>query len=258
MGREIRAPVRFVRGVAQGEDGATESALWLIDHICSHLDLEDLANTEMLDVGCGVKFTEAFINRSLPIRRYVGVDVYEDMIMWLREVVEDERFEYFCLDARNERYNPGGQPLSDAMDLPIDGRTFDLITLFSVFTHMEPPDYRAMLKVLRRYARPTTRLLYSLYVDELTDDGHGLMDTFATWVSDNEESLTRVISDHVDPATGARQVVPFKDLDPTRPLLWAIYSESYARELIQGTGWTVLSLSPPGKYIQHHFLCAPC
>jgi hypothetical protein len=49
----------------------------------------------------------------------------------------------------------------------------------------------------------------------------------------------------------------FKDLDPSRPLLWAVYSERYARELIEGTGWEVVSLWPPDEYIQHHFVCAP-
>jgi len=49
----------------------------------------------------------------------------------------------------------------------------------------------------------------------------------------------------------------FKDLDPDRPLLWAVYSERYARELIEGTGWNVVTLSRPDVYIQHHFVCAP-
>jgi arylsulfatase len=256
--KDIHAPIKFTRGIAHGDSQAMESALWLLQHVCAQLGLDDLANIEMLDFGCGVKFTEAFVNCDLPIKRYVGVDVYEAMIMWLREVVDDKRFEYYHLDAHNDRYNPEGQPLSEAMHLPIDGRTFDLITLFSVFTHLRPPDYRAMLKLLRRYARPGTRLIYSLYIDEVTEGGHGLMDTMSRWISDNEATLTGVIADHVDPTTGARRVDPFRDLDPSRPLLWALYSERYARELMEGTGWTVLSLSPPGEFIQHHFLCAPC
>jgi hypothetical protein len=36
-----------------------------------------------------------------------------------------------------------------------------------------------------------------------------------------------------------------------------VYSERYARELIEGTGWRVETLSPPEPFIQHHFVCAP-
>ena len=249
--------MKFSRGVAHG-DGAIRSALWLIEYVCAQLGLDDLAQTEVLDFGCGVKFTEAFINGRLDIKRYVGVDVDGDMINWLREAVDDPRFEYCHLDAHNDRYNPDGQPLSAAIDLPIDGTTFDLITLFSVFTHLPPDDYRAMLKLLRRYARHDTRLIYSLYIDELTEDGHGLMDFWSRLVSDNYGALQGAITDHIDPATGSRRIEPFQDLDPSRPLFWAVYSEDHARELIEGTGWTVLSLLPPDEYIQHHFFCAPC
>jgi hypothetical protein len=49
----------------------------------------------------------------------------------------------------------------------------------------------------------------------------------------------------------------FQDLKPDRPLDWALYSERYARELVEGTGWEVLSLEPPNEYIQHHFTCRP-
>ncbi len=256
MTKEIHAPVKFSRGVAQG-DQAMQSALWLLHYVCAQLGLDDLAHIEMLDFGCGVKFTEAFINRELAIKRYVGVDVDGAMIEWLRQAVDDERFEYSYLDARNQRYNPGGQPLSDSMDLPIDGRTFDLITLFSVFTHLPPDDYRAMLKLLRRYARQGTRLIYSLYIDEFTEGGHGLMDHLGRSLLENQQALQGAITDSVDPATGSRRIEPYRDIDPSRPLLWAVYSESHARELIEGTGWTVLSLSPPAEYIQHSFLCAP-
>ncbi len=257
MKKEIHAPMKFSRGVAQG-DKAMQSALWLLQYLCTQLGLDDLSHIEMLDFGCGVKFTEAFINRGLAIKRYVGVDVDEEMIKWLRDTVDDGRFEYSHLDAHNQRYNPGGQPLSDVMELPIDGRTFDLITLFSVFTHLAPHDYRAMLTLLRRYARHGTRLIYSLYIDELTEGGHGLMDYLGRSISDNQQALQGVIGDYVDPGTGSRRIEPFIDMDPSRPLLWAVYSERRARELIEGTGWTVLRLLPPDEYIQHHFLCAPC
>jgi hypothetical protein len=69
---------------------------------------------------------------------------------------------------------------------------------------------------------------------------------------------TAALAERVDGTTGARRIEPYRDLDPSRPLLWALYSEAYARELIEGTGWQVATLSPPDRYIQHHFVCTPC
>lgn len=35
------------------------------------------------------------------------------------------------------------------------------------------------------------------------------------------------------------------------------YTKDYALELFGGTGWEVISISPPGPYIQHHIVCRP-
>jgi hypothetical protein len=62
---------------------------------------------------------------------------------------------------------------------------------------------------------------------------------------------------HMDTTTGGPRVEPLRDLDPTRPLLWASYFEGYARELFEGTGWDVVALSPPTPYLQYHFVSRP-
>jgi Methyltransferase domain len=86
---------------------------------------------------------------------YVGVDVYADMIDFLKQNVADPRFGYHHIDVRNERYNPDACPMTDDTDLGVGDRQFDLICLFSVFTHLNPHDYRTMLRLLRRYCGPT-------------------------------------------------------------------------------------------------------
>jgi SAM-dependent methyltransferase len=254
----LTVPAKFVRGAFPDHDESVRSAVWLIRHLSAHAGLEDLGDTDVLDFGCGVKLTEGLLNYSLPIGRYVGFDVYRDMISFLKAHVADDRFEYFHVDIHNALYNPGGEPLWPGVALPIDGRTFDLIVLLSVFTHLAPSDYRNMLLLLRRYAKRDTRLIYSLYIDQLTQGGHGLMDAWSRALDQLHGELADVVRDHVDATTGGRRVEPFKDLDTSRPLRWAVYSESYARELAEATGWKVLSLSPPDVYIQHHFVCTPC
>jgi hypothetical protein len=54
-----------------------------------------------------------------------------------------------------------------------------------------------------------------------------------------------------------REPPEFEDADPTKPLMVALYSRRQAIELIEGTGWKLLSLSPPDVHLQHHIVCAP-
>jgi len=254
---ELRVPARLRKTATASEDESIESAIWLIEHMCEHLGLDDLGNSELLDFGCGVKFTQALINHSLPVKRYVGVDVDRDMIELLRENVHDPRFEYFHIDAHNAMYNADGELLSEDTKLPIDGRAFDVICLFSVFTHLAPHDYRTMLELLRRYVKPDGKLFFTLFVDELTEGGHGLMDRWA-------KAMNRVAPEKIAECieknpqeSGIGTTETFKDLDPGQPLKWALYSERHARELIETSGWKVVDLSPPEVRIQHHFVCAP-
>jgi SAM-dependent methyltransferase len=63
--------------------------------------------------------------------------------------------------------------------LPIPDDQFDVICLFSVFTHLNPIDFRNMLQVLRPYVKSSGRCFFTLYIDELTDGGFGLIDGHA-------------------------------------------------------------------------------
>jgi len=49
--------------------------------------------------------------------------------------VTDDRFAYIDLDARNDLYNPVGQLLSEVKIFELEDRQFDLMCLFSVFSH---------------------------------------------------------------------------------------------------------------------------
>ncbi|HEY5171402.1 MAG TPA: class I SAM-dependent methyltransferase, partial [Acidimicrobiia bacterium] len=199
--------------------------------------------------------TQAFLNRGVPIKHYVGVDVSQSVIDFLRSNVSDPRFEFFHLDARNELYNPAGQPLSELTVPEIEGRRFDLICLFSVFTHLAPPDYAAMLKLLRRFVKPDGRLFYSLFVNERTEGGFGYVDRLSAAIA---TSQNRQVKERIAAALGHAEATPdFRDADPNQPLLVALYSRRHALELIDGTGWEAVEVCPPDLHIQHHIVCSP-
>jgi SAM-dependent methyltransferase len=122
----FQIPAEFNRSASSLRDAkaAEESALFLIRHACESLGLVDLADCEVLDVGCGTKFTHAFLNHDIPVKRYVGVDVYREMIDFLRANVTDPRFEYHHVNVRNELYNP------DAASPRISASAIERLTSF--------------------------------------------------------------------------------------------------------------------------------
>jgi SAM-dependent methyltransferase len=250
----LNIPLKFKRGAYKDHEATAESAVFLIRYMCDRLGVSDLSGCDVLDVGCGTKFTQAFLDHRLAVGSYVGVDVYSEMIEFLQENVADPRFEYHHIDVRNERYNPDAPAMTERTDLGLGDRRFDLICLFSVFTHMAPQDYGTMLRLLRRYVRPNGRLIYTLFIDELTDGGYGFVDCIDRTLA-RQEGPGCEIDTLVK--NSARDVKPFVDLDSAKPLLRALYSREYAYELIAGTGWTPLELLPPNQYAQHHFICAP-
>jgi 2-polyprenyl-3-methyl-5-hydroxy-6-metoxy-1,4-benzoquinol methylase len=89
--------------------------------------------------------------------------VNKPLIDYLNEVVADPRFAYEYWNIYNQLYNPSGVKLTKDFSLPVSGQ-FDLIWLFSVFTHLEPADASALLGILRHYIRPGGHL-FSAFID---------------------------------------------------------------------------------------------
>lgn len=249
----LDVPPELRRGARKGDQAIyVDTGERLLEIICDRLGFGDLAGRDVLDMGCGTRITQALMQSPHPIGSYTGVDINAELVEHLRAQVEDERLSFHHMDIHNAMYNPGGQPLDSFSELPVGDRQFDVICLFSVFTHLAPPDYAAMLRLLRPYVRPEGRLLFSLFVNETTPGGHGYMDTLQRAL----ESRPELISDKA--LERSRQGPPdFLDEVPGKPLLRAIYSRSHALELVEGTGWEVVSLNDPAPDIQHHMICRP-
>jgi SAM-dependent methyltransferase len=147
----------------------------------------------------------------------------------------------------NEMYNPEGLPLSELGALSLPSASFDIICLFSVFTHLAPHDYPAMLRLLRPFVKTDGKIMYSLFINEPTEGGHGLYDFLR-----NSPKFGSTIRQ-------GDSVPDFVDVDSENPLRWAVYSRDYALSLLNGTGWELESLTDPivDGQIQHHIVCRP-
>ncbi|HET6247886.1 MAG TPA: methyltransferase [Tepidisphaeraceae bacterium] len=202
------------------EAGYENTGLALINLATRKMGFDSLAGLSILDVGCGVRFTQTLINQKVDFGSYTGIEIEKSIVDFLnREVAaNDDRFVFAHLEAANVKYAGKGKPMASFERLPIDSR-HDIIWLFSVFTHLDPQDSAAMLKFLRRHIKPGGKLFFSAFIDEKLEG--------------------------------------FDDRVKDKPLLKAYYGPALVRSMIGEAGWRVESFYEPEKFIQHHFVCSP-
>ncbi len=251
----LPVPPELQRGGHHDRKEWIDSGVFAVDLLCRTVGRPDLAGVDVLDVGCGTKIVKTLLDHSTPIGRYVGVDAYGPVIDWLTANVDDPRFEFHHFDAHNDLYNPGGTPLADFAELPVDGAAFDLICLFSVFTHLAPDDYIAMLRLTRRHAKPGSRLLFSLFLNDPDAPSPVALALAASLASDDPAEVEKAQAAVARALEGKDR--GFLDEVPEQPLLRARYDKDFALELVEGTGWRVESLHPPERHIQHYMICRP-
>jgi SAM-dependent methyltransferase len=199
-----------------------ETGSWLIQYMCERLGVPNLADLDVLDFGCGCRFSDAIINKQLPIRSYTGIDVDREMIEFLSQHVHDPRMRFYYWNIRNPNYNPAGFPLTADSVLPSDPQTFDLICMFSVITHQLPQDADMLFRLLRRRVRVSGRMFFSANIQEMDVD--------------------------------------YREIVPEKPTAYSAYSERFLRQLVERTGWRILSCEGKdhhGMPIQDSLVCAP-
>ena len=134
------------------------------------------------------------------------------------DYISKPNFYFYHVSFKNEMYNKNGIQMTKESELPGTIRAYDLFTLQSVFTHFNPPDFLALLHVLRRYAAGDARLFFTCFIDNTMEHD-------------------------------------FLDLVPGKPLFNAVYRERYIREMLEESNWKPISLEPPGFDMAYQFVC---
>ena len=199
-----------------------DTGLLLINYMCERIGIDSLADLDVLDFGCGVRFSQSIINRGVPVGTYTGVDVARNVIDFLASNVTDPRMSYIHVDTANPMYNCKGRKPDPDGPSPLADATFDVICMFSVITHQEPGESAAIFKLLRRHIRPAGWLFFS------------------TFIHDDDE--------------------PFRELNPDRPRLRCSYSANLMQQILADAGWSVSSAAKPlpnGIPIASSYLCTP-
>lgn len=215
---EFNRNARFLRSIPVEETG-----LHLIKLACQKTGISDLSDKDILDVGCGSRFTATIINCDVSIKSYTGIEVAKKLVNYLSTNVIDSRFSFYRWNMYNFDYNKKGEKLTKETPLPTPPeKKFDVVWMFSVITHFDPIDAENFFHVLRKYVKLDTRLLFSAYIDN------------------NIDSHQHVVQEEYDYSVSIDY-----------------YREDVLRKILADTGWRVDGFYPPEQYIQHHFVCSP-
>lgn len=199
-----------------------DTGLMLINYMCARIGIDSLPGLDVLDFGCGVRFSQSIINRKVPIGTYTGLEVEKKIVDFLDENVTDPRLSYHYVDTLNRHYSRNGQKLAAETPSPLGITKFDVVCMFSVITHQQPEEAISIFNFLRRHIKLDGHLFFSAHIH----DGD----------------------------------VPYYELDPEKPGHMSSYSLPHVTKLFEDANWSVISVEnkrPNGLPIQTSFLCRP-
>jgi SAM-dependent methyltransferase len=124
--------------------------------------------SRVLDVGCGQGRLAIGLLKVGVELDYTGLDVSRESIAWCQRRLQARhpRFRFQFLDVANERYHQTGQALAPGFRFDFPDRSFDIIYLFSVLSHLREDDMRLYLSDFRRLLAPDGRLFFTAFVEE--------------------------------------------------------------------------------------------
>ena len=126
--------------------------------------MELAGKSTILDIGCGAgRLPIGLLARQTPFLFYLGVDVDPARIKWCNKNLrtKDKRLAFQFVDIKNDRYNPAGK---DQFDLGIGDKKFDVIYLYSVFSHLMQGDVEKYLESFRYTLTDCGRCFVTMFV----------------------------------------------------------------------------------------------
>jgi SAM-dependent methyltransferase len=140
-------------------DDFVESGQRLVSVLANTADLTACSN--VLDIGSGIGCLAIPLTRLITSPgSYDGLDIVPRGVRWCRTNITPmyPHFQFTHADVFNSEYNPGGTVKAAEYELPYGDSSFDIVCLFSVFTHMLIADVEQYLAEISRVLRPGGRL----------------------------------------------------------------------------------------------------
>ena len=127
----------------------------------------------VLDIGCGIGRVALPLTHYLDSSaRYYGIDPVKEAISWCRDNISSKRtnFSFEHVDWYNKMYNKRGTVDPASYKFSWENGSFDLVYLFSVFTHIKPDTLRNYLSEIKRMLTKNGRVFMTMFiVDEDTE-----------------------------------------------------------------------------------------
>jgi SAM-dependent methyltransferase len=124
-------------------------------------------SSHVLDVGCGFGKLAIGMSKFLDdTGRYDGFDIVPEAIQWCKENITGphNNINFTLADIYNKEYNPKGSVQGRDYRFPYEDDTFDVVALYSVFTHMLPKDVEHYISEIARVLKRGGRVFATYFV----------------------------------------------------------------------------------------------
>ena len=135
------------------------------DHLVKLAGLKP--NHRVLDIGCGIgRMAVPLTSYLSPQGSYWGIEIVKEGIRWCGSHITPRypNFRFMHADIYNKFYNPTGPLAASKYRVPFDDKSFDVVFLTSVFTHMLPDDLVHYFDEIARVLRPGGKLLATFFI----------------------------------------------------------------------------------------------
>lgn len=141
-------------------DGGT----YLVQLLQEHAQLSP--SCDVLDIGCGCGRIAVFLAKIFEDGSYTGMEIDEISLRscMSNSVFSGKNFRFDLMDLYNGVYNPQGKQSDANYVFPYPDESFDIIFLFSVFTHMLPAGVSNYIKETSRMLKPGGRYLATTFL----------------------------------------------------------------------------------------------
>lgn len=181
-------------------------------------------HSKLLDIGSGIgRLAIPLTNFIIPPGSYDGLDIVKRGVRWCSTRITPEfpHFQFTHADIFNAEYNPGGTVKAEEYELPYGDASFDIVWLFSVFTHMLAADVAHYVEEISRVLRPGGTLAATFFI--INETSMKSMQAGNGWYN---------FTYHVAPQWQLREGMDV-------PELGIAYDESYVRDLYSRNGLAV-------------------
>ncbi len=130
-------------------------------------------DSRVLEIGGGPgRLPIGIIKKVGKIRQYSDVDVDRKSVQWCERYIHrnNPSFTFIHIDVANLYYNKKGEIAQTEIRLPFADLIFDIIYLYSVFSHLAREDVTAYCREFQRLIHPEGKVFMTAFIEENVPD----------------------------------------------------------------------------------------